>query len=85
MTGTLARWQNKRGFGFIRPDDGGDDVFVHVNSIDIRQRIAAGLRVRFDVGLNEKNPARIEAKNVVATGLDMIPGLQNQNLRWTPS
>lgn len=32
MKGTACRW-NVRGFGFIKPDDGGEDLFCHVSSI----------------------------------------------------
>lgn len=32
MKGTACRW-NDRGFGFIRPEAGGEDVFCHVSSI----------------------------------------------------
>lgn len=33
-TGTVKIWQKERGYGYITPDEGGDDVFVHFNGID---------------------------------------------------
>ena len=33
-TGIAARWNNEKGFGFIVPDGGGDDVFCHVTGIE---------------------------------------------------
>lgn len=34
-TGTVKIWQKERGYGYITPDEGGDDVFVHFNGIDM--------------------------------------------------
>ncbi|MGQ2286044.1 cold-shock protein [Leuconostoc suionicum] len=34
-TGTVKIWQKERGYGYITPDEVGDDVFVHFNGIDM--------------------------------------------------
>ncbi len=38
-TGTVKWFNGTKGFGFIQPDDGSNDVFVHINAVQ-----AAGLR-----------------------------------------
>jgi CspA family cold shock protein len=49
-TGKVVRFDEGRGYGFIAPDDGGDDVFVHANELTDRGvRVATGARVEFNV------------------------------------
>ena len=57
--GTVKFFNDTKGFGFITPDDGGKDVFVHANDLD-GERITEGDKVSFEVeegkkGLNAVN------------------------------
>jgi cold shock CspA family protein len=50
VTGRIVRFDDVRGYGFIAPDDGGEDVFVHANDLrEEKYRYRAGLRVGFEV------------------------------------
>jgi CspA family cold shock protein len=58
--GTVKFFNESKGFGFIKPDDGGQDVFVHANGLI--DTIAEGDKVSYDVeegkkGLNAVNVA----------------------------
>ncbi|MFT4533606.1 MAG: CspA family cold shock protein [Saprospiraceae bacterium] len=52
--GTVKFFNEAKGFGFITPEDGGKDVFVHVNGLndDIRE----GDKVSYDVEEGRKGP-----------------------------
>jgi len=60
--GTVKFFNEAKGFGFITPDDGGKDVFVHVNGLndDIRE----GDKVSYDVEEGRKGPNAVNV-NVV--------------------
>jgi cold shock protein len=49
--GTVKWFDNEKGYGFIRPDDGGNDVFVHVSAVESAERhgLNEGQKVLFEV------------------------------------
>ncbi|RHZ10406.1 hypothetical protein DYB31_002206 [Aphanomyces astaci] len=51
--GTAARW-NEKGFGFIKPDDGAEDVFCHFSSIKDGNCLREGDKVEFEVRFDEQ-------------------------------
>jgi len=58
-SGTVKFFNNTKGFGFITPDDGGKDLFVHVSGLT--DEIRDGDKVTFDV---ENSPKGLNAVKV---------------------
>lgn len=54
--GVVARYDAERGFGFLTPDDGGDDLFVHVSVVVGDEPLQRGDRVRFGVRQSDRGP-----------------------------
>ncbi|MEZ0447601.1 cold-shock protein [Cellulomonas sp. ICMP 17802] len=54
--GVVARYDAERGFGFITPDAGGDDLFVHVSVVRGSDALQEGDRVRFQIRQSDRGP-----------------------------
>jgi len=47
-TGVVVSWMDSRGFGFIKPDKGGDDVFCHISSLNDGDALGEGDVVEYE-------------------------------------
>ncbi len=66
VRGQVAWFDDAKGYGFITPDDGGPNVFVHYSAIQAQgfKSLAEGDKVEFEV---TKGPKGLQASNVRKT------------------
>jgi CspA family cold shock protein len=65
--GTVKWFNNQKGFGFIQPDDGGKDVFVHISAVERAgmSTLNEGQKVAFEVIAN-RSTGKSSAENLKA-------------------
>ena len=65
LSGEVKWYQRKKGFGFIAPADGGDDVFLHLSGLNVSS-VDAGEKVTYDTEKDEEG--KVKAVNVSVVG-----------------
>jgi CspA family cold shock protein len=60
--GTVRRFNEDRGYGFIKPDDGGEDVFVHYSAIEGGgfRTLEEGDKVTYEVTQGRRGPQAVK-------------------------
>jgi uncharacterized membrane protein YsdA (DUF1294 family)/cold shock CspA family protein len=81
LEGRLVRWNDDRGFGFIRTEGGKKDVFIHISSLrNMSHRPAVGNVIHFVLRRDEQG--RLSAREAVIVGLKAVAaGRKNDRLQ----
>lgn len=65
-TGTVKFFNDARGFGFIAPEDGSKDIFVHISAVEQAglTHLAEGQKVTFEVQAEARGPKAVNLEMV---------------------
>jgi CspA family cold shock protein len=62
-TGKVKFFNETKGFGFITPDDGGKDLFVHITAIESGQ-LNDDDKVEYEIGEGQKGPCAVQVRKI---------------------
>jgi len=90
VKGVLKTWKEDRGFGFIKPDDGGKDIFIHISALKgVSRRPITGDVIHYQVA--KDNRGKYKAINAQIEGVkvmddrpgDLLKTSNNNGIRIT--
>jgi CspA family cold shock protein len=64
MNGTVKFFNNAKGFGFIQPDDGSKDVFVHISAVEGAGLVSLSENQKVSFDLERGNNGKVSAANL---------------------
>lgn len=64
IEGTVKHWNHEKGYGFIAPDAGGDDLFVHITGVIDGCPLERGERVSYELGQGRRGMQAIDVQIV---------------------
>ncbi|AHG74027.1 cold-shock protein [Mannheimia bovis] len=67
VTGTVKWFNSTKGFGFITPDQGGKDVFVHFSAIEANggyRTLEDGAKVQFEIQDSDRGASAVNVKKI---------------------
>lgn len=82
--GKIKSWNDERGFGFIQPVQGGEEIFVHIKAFPPGTgRPVVGLAVSFEVGPGPNGKKRARAVQFIRQGSRRVPQRHESSAPWT--
>lgn len=70
VKGVLKTWKEDRGFGFVKPDDGGKDIFIHISALNtVSRRPTTGDVIYYQIA--KDNRGKYKAINAQIEGVTL--------------
>ena len=80
VKGVLKTWKEDRGFGFIKPNDGGKDIFIHISALKgVSRRPITGDIVYYQVA--KDNQGKYKAVNAQIEGVSIVEDVTGDLLK----
>lgn len=83
--GKIQSWNDERGFGFIAPSQGGQEIFVHIKAFaSDAGRPVVGLPISFEIELGPQGKKRAKSVQLMRAGIRKESRRMQSSARWTP-
>lgn len=81
--GTVKFFNESKGYGFIAPDGGGNDAFVHISAVELAgmRSLRENQRVSYDI--EQDNRGKLKAANLKSAEESAQPETTNDQTAWT--
>jgi cold shock protein len=84
VKGVLKTWKEDRGFGFIKPDDGGKDIFIHISALKgVSRRPIMGDVIYYQIA--KDNRGKYKAVNAQIEGISIAEDKSGDLLKASSS
>ncbi len=84
VKGVLKTWKEDRGFGFIKPDDGGKDIFMHISALKgVSRRPITGDVIYYQIA--KDNRGKYKAVNAQIEGVSIVEDKTEDLLKTSSS
>ena len=80
--GIIKSWNDERGFGFITPLQGDEEIFVHIKAFSSRTKPQIGQAVTFEIELNREGKKRAKAVRPIRPGVPLRKRLKRGSPSW---
>ena len=81
IKGVLKTWKADRGFGFIKPDAGGQDIFIHISSLkNVDRRPVRGDVIYYQIA--KDNQGKYKASNATIEGAELLLNNAGDSFRF---
>lgn len=85
-TGTVKWFNNAKGYGFIVPEEGGEDLFAHFSAVNMDgyKTLSAGDPVQFEVTVGDKGPQATDIVPIASGASKAAPEHEAENDNSAP-